>query len=321
MKKLSLLLIIPLLLFSCSETEKSKTSFSITASDSLLEEPEDGRLLLFISQEAEPEPRFQSGGGYNAQQVFGIDVEQWSGDPRIIGSDVFGYPVADLKDFPAGEYYVQALLHKYETFNLSTGHIVKLPMNRGAGQNLRRAPGNLFSKPMKINLDSSRNKTIEIELTEINPPIEPPEDTKYIKHIRMKSERLSEFWGRPIYLGAHVLLPEGFDEHPEARYPLCIFHGHYPRDFGGFRTEPPDEDIEPDYSARFDVNGYNKIQQEAAYDFYKTWISDDFPRMVIVEIQHSNPYYDDSYAVNSASIGPYGDAITYELIPYIEEKF
>ena len=45
------------------------------------------------------------------------------------------------------------------------------------------------------------------------------------------------------------------------------------------------------------------------------------PRMLIVEIQHANPYYDDSYAVNSATLGPYGDAITHELIPYIEEKF
>jgi len=42
---------------------------------------------------------------------------------------------------------------------------------------------------------------------------------------------------------------------------------------------------------------------------------------VIIEIQHANPYYDDSYAVNSANLGPYGDAITYELIPFIEKKF
>ena len=80
---------------------------------------------------------------------------------------------------------------------------------------------------------------------------------------------LTEFWGRPIYLGAHVLLPEGFDEHPEAKYPLMIFHGHYPHDFGGFRTEPPDPDLEPKYSARFDWEGYNKTVQEYDYQFYK----------------------------------------------------
>ena len=43
--------------------------------------------------------------------------------------------------------------------------------------------------------------------------------------------------------------------------------------------------------------------------------------MIIIEIQHANPYYDDSYAVNSANLGPYGDAITYELVPFIEKQF
>jgi hypothetical protein len=137
----------------------------------------------------------------------------------------------------------------------------------------------------------------------------------------MKSEKLSEFWGRDIYLGANVLLPEGFDEHPEAHYPLIIFHGHFPYSFGGFRTEPPDEDLESTYSERFHMDGYNKIQQQEAYDFYQKWISKDFPRVIIIAIQHSTPYYDDSYAVNSASMGPYGDAITYELVPFIEDKF
>ena len=40
-----------------------------------------------------------------------------------------------------------------------------------------------------------------------------------------------------------------------------------------------------------------------------------------MEIQHANPYYDDPYAVNSENLGPYGDAITYELIPEIERRF
>ncbi|HDZ40265.1 MAG TPA: hypothetical protein ENH59_01095 [Bacteroidetes bacterium] len=321
MKKITTLLIIPILVLSCTKSERSKTIFSITAHDSVLDKSEDGRLLLFISKEAEPEPRYQSGGKYSSQQVFGLDVEQWTGEAQIFGSGVFGYPLADMKDLPPGEYFVQALLHKYETFTLLTGHSVKLPLNRGAGQNLRRAPGNLYSKPVKITIDPSKNNTIDIELSQVNPPIEAPEDTEYIKHIRIQSDLLSEFWGRPVYLGAHVLIPEGFDEYPEARYPICIFHGHYPHDLGGFRTEPPDEDMEADYSERFNIQAYNRIQQQEAYDFYRKWISDDFPRMLIVEIQHSNPYYDDSYAVNSANLGPYGDAITYELIPYIEEQF
>jgi len=158
-------------------------------------------------------------------------------------------------------------------------------------------------------------------MDQIIPEIKAPEDTEWIKHIQIKSEKLSEFWGRDMYLGAHILLPKGFEEHPEAKYPVMIFHGHFPSDFGGFRTTPPDKDMKADYSERFKVDGYNIIQQQEAYDFYKRWNEPDFPRFLIIEIQHPTPYYDDSYAVNSASQGPYGDAITYELLPYIEKTF
>lgn len=241
------------------------------------------------------------------------------GQAAVVDAGAFGYPVRRLSQLKAGDYFVQGLLHRYETFHLADGRVLKLPMDRGEGQQWNRAPGNLYSTPRRVHLDA--NSKIRLVLDRKIPAIVPPKDTSYIKHVRLKSERLSKFWGRPMYLGAHVLLPAGFDEHPEARYPLCIFHGHFPADFGGFRTEPPDPDLKPVPSARFHVDGYNRIEQEEAYKFYKTWTGPGFPRMLIVEIQHANPYYDDSYAVNSANLGPWGDAITYELIPYIEKRF
>jgi hypothetical protein len=124
-----------------------------------------------------------------------------------------------------------------------------------------------------------------------------------------------------MYLGAHVLVPEGFDEHPEARYPLIVNHGHFPASFGGFRESPPDPDLAPEYSERFGLPGYNRTVQEEAHAFYRYWTAPDTPRFLIIKVQHANPYYDDSYAVNSANLGPYGDAINYELIPHIEEQF
>ena len=285
-------------------------------------EPLDGRVLVMLSTDDSDEPRFQISGGISSQQVFGLDVEGLaSGAEAVIGGETFGYPVRRLADVPPGQYWVQALLHKYETFQRADGHTVQLPMDRGEGQRWNRAPGNLYSKPAKLIIEPSRPTRIEITLDQEIPPIERPEDTKYVKHVRIASKRLSDFWGRPMHLGAHVLLPEGFDEHAEARYPLVIFHGHFPADFGGFRTEPPDPDLECEYSERFDVECYNRVQQQEAYDFYKAWTGPDFPRMLIVEIQHPNPYYDDSYAVNSENLGPYGDAITHELVPFLEERF
>ena len=296
--------------------------FAISFPEASSKEPLDGRVLVLVSTDGAREPRFQISEDLNTQQLFGIDVEGLKpGQEAIVTVDAFGYPLRSLSQVPRGEYTVQALLHRYETFKRSDGHTVKLPMDRGEGQQWNRAPGNFYSTPQKITIDPQKPETIKLVLDKIIPPIVPPKDTKYIKHVKMQSKLLSDFWGRPMYLGANILLPEGFDSHPNARYPLVIFHGHFPADFGGFRETPADPNLKPEYSDRFKLDGYNKIVQEQAHQFYKEWTGPNFPRMIIIEIQHANPYYDDSYAVNSANLGPYGDAITYELVPFIEKQF
>jgi hypothetical protein len=280
-------------------------------------------LLLLISADSTAEPRFQINEGPETQLVFGIDVDGMQPNTAaVIDKRAFGFPLRSLALIPRGWYWVQGLLHKYETFKRSDGHTVKLPMDRGEGQHWNLAPGNLLSSPKKMWLDPAKTETISILLDREIPPIEPPKDTKYINHVKIQSERLTKFWGRPMYLGANVLLPEGFDAHPQARYPLMIFHGHFPHTFGGFRETMPDTaNMKGEYSKRFKLHNYNKIVEMAAYEFYKEWTSPTFPRVVAIEIQHANPYYDDSYAVNSANLGPYGDAIMYELIPFVEKKF
>lgn len=320
---LSLPVIVVLLLASrTATTQSNQLRFAISFPASSSSQPLDGRMLLLISNNDSSEPRLQISEDPNTQQVFGIDVDALKpGEEAILDGKAFGYPVQRLGQIPPGDYWVQGLLHRYETFKRSDGHTVKLPMDRGEGQQWNRAPGNLYSTPQKIKIDPAGNTTIKIALDKIIPPIEEPKDTKYIKHVKLQSKLLSDFWGRPMHLGAHVLLPEGFDSHPEARYPLVIFHGHFPSDFDGFREQPPDPNLKPDYSERFHLQGYNRIVQEQAHQFYKDWTGPNFPRFIIIEIQHANPYYDDSYAVNSANLGPYGDAITYELIPQIEKQF
>ena len=304
-----------------SPSKKNRLTFEVQFSSSLTTESQDGRLILLISNNNKTDPRFQLSDGLDTQLGYGMDVNALpANEPVIFDSNVFGYPIESLDDIPAGDYYVQALLNRYETYTLSTGHTVQLPPERGEGQQWNRKPGNFYSEPVKISISEEGGRFSLLMDKEI-PAVEEPSDSEFIKHVKIKSERLSKFWGTDVYLGAHVLLPKGFTEHPAVRYPLMVFHGHFPADFGGFRTDPPGPGLAPEYSARFNVEGYNKIVQQEAYNFYKTWTSDDFPRMLIIKIQHANPYYDDSYAVNSANLGPYGDAITYELIPYIEQQF
>ena len=308
------------------EQDGAPLRFGISFSEEKSKEALDGRLLLMISNDDSEEPRFQISTGPETQLLFGIDVEGLGpGETAVMDAAVFGYPLKSFSDVPPGEYWVQALLNRYETFERADGHVLKLPPDKWEGQQWNRKPGNLYSKVQKLRIDPRKNEAVSIVLDNEIPPVTEPEDTKYVKHVKIQSERLTEFWGQPVFLGANVLLPAGFDEHPDARYPLVVNQGHFPRESpvnpGFFRETPPDPDLEPDYSARFDWAGYNVTVQEEAYAFYKYWTAPDTPRMLVISIQHPTPFFDDSYAVNSVNQGPYGDAINYELIPYIEEKF
>src|SRR6266446_5439199 len=282
------------------------------------------RMLSFsflLSNDTLEEPRMQIDDTPRSQMVFGVTVDGMKpGESVLVGDTAAGYPVGKLSEVPAGDYTVQAVLDVYQTFHRADGKTIKLSPDRGEGKHWNLAPGNLYSKPQKVHVGPG-GAPISISLDQVIPPIAPVADTKYVRHIRIESALLTKFWGTPTYLSAIVLVPEGFDEHPQARYPLIIFHDHFVAEFDGFRPEPPDPDLKPDYSERFHISGYNRIEQEEAHKFYQQWTGPNFPRVLIVKLAHANPFYDDSYAVNSANVGPYGDAIETELIPAIEKQF
>jgi hypothetical protein len=295
-----------------------EVSFPASAAEGSL----DGRLLVMVSADTGAEPRFQISDGATTQLIFGMDVDGLApGAGVTVDQTAYGFPLRSIAEIPAGTYRVQALLNRYETYHLATGQTVKLPPDHGEGQQWNTKPGNLYSSPVEVSIDPGGRAVIRLSMDKVIPPIPDPPDTKYVKHVRIQSRKLSEFYGAPIFIGAHVLLPEGFDTHPDAHYPLVINHGHFPADLGGWRPEPPDPDVPCEYSERFRLDCYNQIEQVAAHQFYEDWTGPGFPRVLVVEIQHPTPYYDDSYAVNSASQGPWGDAIMQELVPEIERRF
>jgi hypothetical protein len=298
--------------------------FSISYTAAQSSGPLDGRVILLLSRDLMREPRshVEPDEPMDSPYIFGRNVDALApGAAVVLNDEAFGWPAAHLSAIPAGDYLVQAVLNRYETFHLADGRVLKLPPDKGEGQQWAKKPGNLYSKPLRLHLDASHPVRTALILDQQIPAITPKTDTEFVRHIRIRSELLSRFWGRDVFLGAHVLVPKDFDTHPRVRYPLMVFHGHYPDDISGFRTTPPDENLKPDYSQRFHLAGYNRIQQQEAYAFYQKWISPNFPRFLVVEIEHANPYFDDSYAVNSANLGPYGDAINKELIPEIERRF
>lgn len=287
--------------------------FAISFGSELSSAPLDGRVYVVISTTNDPEPRFQIlEQEIHSQQIFGVDVDGLApGQNAVIADDALGYPTANFREIPAGDYWVQGVLSKYTTFHRSDGHTVKLPMDEGEGQHWDSKPGNFYSVPERMHIDPSATNTIQIHLTKVIPPIEPPKDTEWVKHIRIQSQVLTKFWGHPMYLGAIVVLPEGWTSHPNAHYPLLVDQGHFPNDFHGFRTTPPDSSM----------TGFALERAQSSYKFYQDWTTGKLPHMLILLIQHANPYYDDSYAVDSANLGPYGEAINRELIPQVEKEF
>ena len=203
----------------CACTAAAGATFEVSFSEDAQREPVDGRVIVIISPADSGEPRFRVGWGVSSAQVFGVEVDGWRpGRPVVVDEAILGHPLRSLSEVPPGNYRVQAVLNVYETFERADGHTVKMPADNGEGQDWSTSPGNLFSEPMDVEITAGAR--IHIDLTEKIPPIEPPLDTKYIRHVRIRSEKLSAFWGQPMYLGAIVLLPEGFDEDGDTRYPV-----------------------------------------------------------------------------------------------------
>jgi enterochelin esterase-like enzyme len=206
-----------------------------------------------------------------------------------------GHPLRSLRDLPAGEYWMQPFVNVYTRFPRADGHTVWLHNDQWEGQDWKRSPGNLFGDPVRVAFDPKSATPLRLVANKVIPPIPLPADTDMVKRIRFQSAILSKWWGQPIYLGATVLLPRGYDTHPNVRYPVNYMQDH-------FSLNPP--------------GGFGR-----GGDFDRFWMSDTAPRFIAVTFQHPSPYYDDSYGVDSANNGPYGEAIIKELIPAVEQKF
>jgi hypothetical protein len=272
----------------------------------------DGRVYVIVTRDASSEPREQIDVP-DGTPFWGLDVDGLRPGRTVTLSggdrDVFGYPLRSLDDLPAGEYRVQAFMNVYSTFRRSDGSVVKLHMPCGDGHDIFGGTGNLYSAVQTVRVGQGSRRPVRLSLSELIPPSDPvppggtcqqgnPADSAHVKHVKIRSELLTRFWGRPMYIAANVLLPAGYDEHAGVRYPVVYQHGHYPG-----------------------PNPFS-FREDGGNAFSQWWLSSEpRDRVIAVTFRHENPYYDDSYAVNSANLGPYGDAITKELMPELERRF
>lgn len=272
--------------------------------------PITGRLIVLVSRTAEPEPRKRF-GILTSPAAFGVDVEAVRpGVTMTVDKSAVAYPMEDLSKLPAGDYHVQALLIRYTQLHRADGHTIWVPLSPPETFSIEQ-PGNLYSKVQQLHLDPAQGIAPRLDLTETIPPVVEEPDTEWLKTVRIKSKVLSDFWGRPMYIGARVLLPRGFDAHPKTRYPGVYVFGHGTP----FFFDPDPATHEPALA------GARSANLQTGYEFSKVWTADGFPRVVAICPQTPSPYGIESYVLNSVNTGPWGDAITQELIPYLEKKF
>ncbi|MCC6992739.1 MAG: hypothetical protein IT181_27285 [Acidobacteria bacterium] len=267
-----------------------KVEISVPAS--VRSTPVTGRVYFIVAKSGDREPRLQI--GRTGTPFFGRDVENLApGQVAIVDASDLGTPVASLKDLPPGDYVVQAFVNLYSEFKRADGHTVWMHDDQWEGQHWNVSPGNLYSRPQTVRIDQATER-IRLSTDQVIGPVTAPADTAFVKRLKIQSPLLTKFWGRPIYLGATVLLPRDY-ETSTVKYPVLYRQGH-------FSLGAP-------------------LGFEEGNELHAAWMRDDFPRMVVVTLQHPAPYFDDSYGVNSVNVGPYGDAIMQELLPEVERRF
>ena len=254
--------------------------FEVTLDPSLPAQP-SGRLLVVMASSDRVEPRRLIGRtGRTATPTVGVDVPALApGDRVILDATAAAFPIEGLADLPAGEYHVQAVL--------DTNRDIRSP----------GAPGSLYSEPLQVALEPAQNEPVRLTLSRRIPDEQLPPDEEYLRFVKIRSNLLTQFHGRPIYVRAGVILPPGFEQEPERRYPLRVHIGGY-----GSR--------------------YTRVgsMMRPGSPFRDAWLAADAPRMVLLHLDGAGPN-GDPYQVNSANNGPYGDAVTQELIPYVEREF
>lgn len=205
--------------------------------------------------------------------------------PPLIGADAHA---------PNAERVIATLDEKCEIFPIESlsklkpgKYSVQAVVRLNRDLNFPNAPGDLYGSPKSVEIDPSKGGVIQLDINARLPDESLPADTDRVKFVKFESKLLSKFHGRPMFLRAGIVLPHGFSPDGSEKYPLRVHIGGYGTRFTAARR--------------------------------MTGSSGD-PKFLTLVLDGAGPF-GDAYQVNSANNGPFGDAITQELIPFVEQKF
>ena len=267
MKKLTLLLLLFLALAGFTHAQ----SFEVSFAPELLKESFSGNVLLYLAKENKaPKNIFV---GLELVPVYRVQAKNLkAGEAVVINDAAVSYPV-ELTNIERGEYYVQVV------FDLNLGD-----------PNIGTSAGNLYSEPIKVNLNKEFDTVFKLEATEVVAPITFTE-TPLMKELSVKSELLSNFHKKDVFVSGAVGLPEGYFENPEKEYPVI-----------------------------FSIFGFGaNYKLHAGHGKYKfTHLADQ--DVIVVYLDGNCPEGHSTYA-NSDVNGPWGDALVKEFLPALNKQY
>jgi S-formylglutathione hydrolase FrmB len=261
--------------------------------------PVSGRLILFAMDAASAKAQSKDGTvsevDANPFEPTGVSIAAENIDRLVPGqtididADKLAFPAAWSK-LPAGDYVVQAVLDVHRNYNY-----------------LERDGGDIVSKVATVHLPASDIPTLTLDETLPSadpwaPPASMPKSWlpaleaahKQSQLIDFVSPSLSAFWGRPIHMRARVLLPPGYDASAATRYPTVYFtHGF--------------------------TGNIDRFARPLAY-VQGAMSSGQMPPMIWVFLDESSATGTHEFA-DSVNNGPWGQALTTELIPYLESRY
>jgi hypothetical protein len=206
--------------------------------------------------------------------------------PPVLGADAHA---------PTDNRLIATLDSKSEIFPIESlsklkpgKYSVQAAVHLNRDLNFPNAPGDLYGPAVTAEVNPNVGGIVSLEINAKLPDEALPADTDRVKFLKFPSKKLSDFHGRPMFLRVGIVLPQGFDAEPDRKYPLRVH-------IGGYGTR---------YTMARGMAGRSPAE----------------PKFLTLVLDGAGPY-GDAYQVNSANNGPYGDAITQELIPHIEQKF
>jgi pimeloyl-ACP methyl ester carboxylesterase len=152
------------------------------------------------------------------------------------------------------------------------------------------AEGNGYSAPLRVELHSTPTRTFDLRIDQIYHE-RPLKETGDIKLVAIESKLLSAFHGRPITMRAAVILPRLFAQESSKHYPVI-----------------------------YEIPGFGGSHAAAFYQAARKPTDVAGTPMLFVVLDPSCRLGHHVFA-DSDNNGPWGQALTEELIPFIENKF